>query len=322
MTAGYLYVLVNSSMPGLVKVGKTTRLPSDRASELSGVTGVATPFIIAFEQHFSNCDEAESYVHTVLQRAGYREAINREFFRAAPNDVIRVIMGAPGLSDSPDQSSTDDFDLISQPDPTDDLKLDAWAPQPKPWSGVLEEADNHYYGLANYIVDYDEALKLYKDAARLGSLLAYERIGVMHYSGEGVPKDMQKALSFFKEGAKRGNYYCHREMALLFSENIQTDNALKCWNNFFIKRSDGLTDEIEEASNKFPHSCGQYVEFCLASNTQINFLALMSPFAKEAAEMLNTRIGWIDSSSMPDSTYAKSRRKRLSDALNWISSNL
>jgi hypothetical protein len=53
MAVGYLYVLVNSSMPGLVKVGKTARSPTQRADELSGVTGVATPFIVAFEQQFA-----------------------------------------------------------------------------------------------------------------------------------------------------------------------------------------------------------------------------------------------------------------------------
>ena len=47
MEPGWVYVLVNSSMPGIAKVGRTTRAPRDRAAELSGVTGVATPFIVA-----------------------------------------------------------------------------------------------------------------------------------------------------------------------------------------------------------------------------------------------------------------------------------
>lgn len=32
---GYIYVLANSAMPDLVKVGKTTRTPAERAAELS-----------------------------------------------------------------------------------------------------------------------------------------------------------------------------------------------------------------------------------------------------------------------------------------------
>ncbi len=99
MAAGYIYVLANSSMPGLLKVGKTTRLPSERVAELSGATGVPVPFIVAFEQFFSDCGLAEDYVHLELERRGFREASNREFFRASANEVIRIILQAPGLAD-------------------------------------------------------------------------------------------------------------------------------------------------------------------------------------------------------------------------------
>lgn len=37
---GLVYVLINPSMEGLIKVGKTTRNPKERADELSKVTGV------------------------------------------------------------------------------------------------------------------------------------------------------------------------------------------------------------------------------------------------------------------------------------------
>jgi hypothetical protein len=78
-------------MPGLVKVGKTTRDPDQRADELSSVTGVATPFVVAFQQHFADCDAAEDFIHVRLQECGYRESSNREFFRARANDVIRIV---------------------------------------------------------------------------------------------------------------------------------------------------------------------------------------------------------------------------------------
>jgi len=87
-------------MPGLVKVGKTTRPTSERVDELSGVTGVATPFAVAFEQYFVDCDAAEEFVHTELQRRGLRISDNREFFRATPNEVIRIVLRAPGVDDS------------------------------------------------------------------------------------------------------------------------------------------------------------------------------------------------------------------------------
>lgn len=47
-TAGYVYVLVNDAMPGMVKIGFTARTPTERAKELSNSTGIPKPFDVAF----------------------------------------------------------------------------------------------------------------------------------------------------------------------------------------------------------------------------------------------------------------------------------
>ena len=46
---GWVYALINRSYDGLVKIGKTTRHPSERAEELSSASGVPTPFTVAFK---------------------------------------------------------------------------------------------------------------------------------------------------------------------------------------------------------------------------------------------------------------------------------
>lgn len=46
-SAGYLYLLVNPSMEGLVKIGKTQRDPKARAKELG--SGIPTPFLLVFD---------------------------------------------------------------------------------------------------------------------------------------------------------------------------------------------------------------------------------------------------------------------------------
>lgn len=39
--AGYIYVLINTAMEGIVKVGRTTRDVDQRAKELSGAPSVS-----------------------------------------------------------------------------------------------------------------------------------------------------------------------------------------------------------------------------------------------------------------------------------------
>lgn len=91
---GYLYVLVNPSMEGIVKIGKTTRSPILRARELGASTGVPTPFMLIFDVAVANCSAAERYVHEHLQARGLRLADNREFFRVSPPEAIALVQEA------------------------------------------------------------------------------------------------------------------------------------------------------------------------------------------------------------------------------------
>ena len=315
MAAGYLYVLVNSCMPGLVKVGKTTRNPADRVNELSRVTGVPTPFVLAFQSYFADCDAAEDFVHEDLQRRGLREAKNREFFRAAPGDVIRVILDTPGAMTNLAEGSYEEDDLVkSTSDRADELE-EFSLPERNPWDDVLEEAESHYYGHEDFIEDYDEALKLYKQAARLGSPLAYEKIGRMYRHGEGVNEDEAKALSFFREGARKGNYYCYAEMASLFLLTNR-ENMAKCWNKFFELRSSGqLGGEVEEqGDSKFRSRCLRYVTDMISDRTTVLHVDILRPNAKDLYYEAVRRAN--------DASLSYSFRENQRDVADWIDANL
>ncbi|MCH6234501.1 GIY-YIG nuclease family protein [Cognataquiflexum rubidum] len=102
---GYVYILINISMPGLVKVGKSTRSPEIRAAELSQASGVPHSFQIVYQTLVDNCDLAEKEVHKFLNP--YRENNNREFFRIPVNraiDVLRKVIVENNLKES-------DFDI-------------------------------------------------------------------------------------------------------------------------------------------------------------------------------------------------------------------
>jgi len=85
---GYVYILFNSAMPHLVKVGQTTRDPSQRAREIGG-TGVPVDFAVAYEERVQDCVEVERQVHRAL--APYRYNPKREFFRLPLKDAIETV---------------------------------------------------------------------------------------------------------------------------------------------------------------------------------------------------------------------------------------
>lgn len=100
MSAGYVYILINPSMPGLLKIGRTFRDSKARARELHS-TGVPTPFEVAFELFAENHEELEQKLHEHLSE--FRVSGNREFFRYP---LRRAIQHLQELSSPPKESSS------------------------------------------------------------------------------------------------------------------------------------------------------------------------------------------------------------------------
>ena len=75
----YVYVLVNKSVPGMVKIGMTTSTPDERARQISAATGVPTPWIpvYSFECYRSDLLEAEVHEYFAAQRVNE----HREMFK-------------------------------------------------------------------------------------------------------------------------------------------------------------------------------------------------------------------------------------------------
>jgi hypothetical protein len=89
MAPGSIYILTNPSMPGLLKIGKTTRSAAERAAELSSSTGMPAPYVVAGDWSTSDCDTAEARVHARL--AGWRFNQDREFFRLPLELAINIV---------------------------------------------------------------------------------------------------------------------------------------------------------------------------------------------------------------------------------------
>ena len=85
---GFVYVLTNPSMPGIVKAGKTSWLPEDRSQKLY-TTGVPEPFDVAFRLETSRPDMVERHAHDSL--GDYRVNPKREFFRVSTDEAIEAV---------------------------------------------------------------------------------------------------------------------------------------------------------------------------------------------------------------------------------------
>jgi len=189
-------------------------------------------FILAFKRYFSDCASAEQFVHETLEQKGCRIASNKEFFRAALDEVIDVVLCTPGHSTAEDavENPLEQPDEIRAPDPFLDSRQ---VTDPPPWQALFEEAEAHYYRFDTYIQDYSEAMRLYKQAARLGCNAAYLRLGIMNLEGEGCSANRARALEYLKDGCRHGELRCYAEMANIFASDGQFDNAKKCWDRYF-----------------------------------------------------------------------------------------
>ncbi|MFQ5895278.1 MAG: GIY-YIG nuclease family protein [Nitrospinota bacterium] len=91
--SGFIYLLSNPYMPGLVKIGFTERDVFERAKELSAASGVPAPYVV--EAYFPACNASdEAAIHQAL--VGNRVP-DREFFRVPVEDALTKISQVCGF---------------------------------------------------------------------------------------------------------------------------------------------------------------------------------------------------------------------------------
>jgi hypothetical protein len=87
--SGWVYILTNPAMPGLVKVGCTGDAPEIRAARLSEKTAAPQPFAVAWAVPVSDWYGVEALSHSWL--AECRPNRNREFFRCSVGQARRAV---------------------------------------------------------------------------------------------------------------------------------------------------------------------------------------------------------------------------------------
>lgn len=184
-------------MPGLLKIGKSTRSAEVRGSELSSGTGVPTPFIVAYEQAFDDCDKAELKIHAHLELHGFRISQNREFFNIPLADAIHLMM-----SFSDQQIS--EINLTS----TSSIQSN------------YEKINSYYYGAETGIPDYKSAIKLAKKLSQIGE------IGAFRYIAE--------SILITSNGKKKNPEKLSEEILLILSDGMQKNDPYSAWCLYFL----------------------------------------------------------------------------------------
>ena len=85
----FVYVLVNGSCPGMVKIGMTIRDVNQRAKEISGATGVPTPWVPVYSFKCFNSYKLEQELHQHLDSV--RVSGNREMFYMTTADAVKIV---------------------------------------------------------------------------------------------------------------------------------------------------------------------------------------------------------------------------------------
>ena len=207
-TKGFVYIMINPSYgKEIVKIGKTTKEPEERAKELSSSTGVATPFIVVYKRAFKNCHIAEKIAHEILESRGCRVNSSREFFAISIPDAINIILQLP--NDAEEEFAEDEYS--AEECSNDDLAEEFY-----------EMGDEYAYGSENTFQDIDKAIACYERSANLGKTEALHSLGMVWYYDK---SNAEKALQYFHLATDKGCWISYRYLAYIYG-----NKELRCYN--------------------------------------------------------------------------------------------
>jgi len=148
MASGYVYILTNVSLPGMLKVGRTLRDSRSRARELF-TSGLPTPFQVAFEIFSDEYEKLEADFHQELQ--DFRVSNNREFFKYPLDKAITLLqkLNSPPVSKESIFQAEDIFESLKQKyapylEP-DIVAIRIVQPQGRVWLEITQEEERAGY---------------------------------------------------------------------------------------------------------------------------------------------------------------------------------
>ena len=178
---GFVYIMTNDSMPGIIKVGMSTKVPTERAKELED-TGLPMPYVVQYYAFFDDMRQAEKKAHNELSKYHY----NKEFFKTDVGTAINCIENL-GLSFNRLYCKLDKVELYKLA-----LRVDP------------DDADAHFgLGDANlHFKDRGSALEEYKKLKELDSELADKLFDLIYKEEEELEGEDSDKIEAYKQALR------------------------------------------------------------------------------------------------------------------------
>ena len=207
---GFVYIMTNDSMPGIIKVGMSTKVPTERAKELED-TGLPMPYVVQYYAFFDDMRQAEKKAHNELSKYHY----NKEFFKTDVGTAINCIENL-GLSFNRLYCKLDKVELYKLA-----LRVDP------------DDADAHFgLGDANlHFKDRGSALEEYKKLKELDSELADKLFDLIYKEEEELEGEDSDKIDSYKQAIRIDPDYAdaHNNLGLAYHNLEMYEEAIESY---------------------------------------------------------------------------------------------
>lgn len=260
---GYVYILSNPGMPGLLKIGMTRFDPTKRVQELSSATGVPTPFQLVYYREFHDCVAAELEIHSIFATKGLRYNDQREFFSV---DTVEAINTLLSLDDEEiANNSSQPTEVLDVENYNADINWDEYYKKHYEFSNTFRNS-KLYQEWNDFF--YSQASPLHrKDANFTKELQNFIDRGI--YNGisllaiELFPDDIDKRIQFILEYAKKGYISGYIDVTEEYLDSINGIENLDSNNKLAIANYlDSFAKNFKNASEFDIHIDQDIVLYC------------------------------------------------------------
>ncbi|MFK7604015.1 hypothetical protein ACI3L1_17590 [Deinococcus sp. SM5_A1] len=98
---------------------------------------------------------------------------------------------------------------------------------------LIEQADQILDGGGRPDQDWQDALRLYQTAGKMGSGTAYQKIGDLYANGRHTEIDLQKSILNYRKSVKQGHMPALSSIAVIYTLIGDYNNTIYHWERYF-----------------------------------------------------------------------------------------